>query len=219
MNVVPNALCAGALPALTREALRGKDPDGPGGEATAVRRRTAATVALAAVPAAIGLGLVAPALTQLLYKVEDAEISQPLAVLALAVVPLFLNGLLTHALIASDHASVLPRLTVVRVVLAALLAALLVPAVGGMGAALGFVLSELVLVSLGSRASTRARFSVGVARPVLAALFLALPMAAVVWPVRGNLPLALLAGAFTYALAVAVGLGISPRLRHELGYS
>jgi O-antigen/teichoic acid export membrane protein len=107
----------------------------------------------------------------------------------------------------------------VRVVLAAVLAAVLVPAAGAVGAALGFALSELVLVALGSRAATQARFPVRVARPVLAALVAALPMAAAVAPLRANLPLAILAGVVTYGAAVALGARISPRLRRELGYS
>ena len=59
----------------------------------------------------------------------------------------------------------------------------------------------------------------GVARPVLAALVAALPMAAAVVPLRANLPLAILVGVVTYGAAVALGLRISPRLRRELGYS
>ena len=218
LNFVPNALCAGAMPALTREALRVQSGRAEG-EADAVRRRTATTVAFAAVPAAVGLALVAPALTRLLYKDGYAEAAAPLAVLALSVVPLFLNGLLTHALIAAERASLLPRLTVVRVVLAAALSALLVPAAGAVGAALGFVASELALVALGTRAATGARFPVGVARPVLVALAAALPMAAVVLPLRAHLPLAVVVGALVYGLAVAAGLRVLPRLRRELGYS
>ncbi|HVQ28003.1 MAG TPA: polysaccharide biosynthesis C-terminal domain-containing protein, partial [Vicinamibacteria bacterium] len=220
LNFVPNALCAGAMPALTREALRVQAGGAPGEGATdAVRRRTAATVAFAAVPAAIGLALVAPTLPRFLLQEAYSDAALPLAVFALSVVPLFLNGLFTYALIAAERASLLPRLTAVRVVLAAILAAVLVPAAGAVGAALGFVLSELVLVALGSRAATQARFPVRVARPVLAALVAALPMAAAVAPLRANLPLAILAGVITYGAAVALGARISPRLRRELGYS
>jgi O-antigen/teichoic acid export membrane protein len=216
LNVVPNALCAGAMPALTREALRALT--GPLAD-SAVRRRTAATVALAAAPAAVGLALVAPALTRLLYKDAYAPTAAPLAVLAWSVVPLFLNALFTYSLIAAERAAILPRLTVVRVILAAALAALLVPAWGGPGAAMGFVLSELVLLALGTRAAMSARFPVGVVRPALVALAASVPMAAVVIPLRAHLPLAVVAGVLVYALTVAVGLKVSPRLRRELGYS
>src|SRR5512139_174759 len=50
LSMVPTAIAAGAMPALTREARREEGP---------VRRRTAATLALAAAPAAVGLALVA----------------------------------------------------------------------------------------------------------------------------------------------------------------
>jgi polysaccharide transporter, PST family len=216
LNVVPNALCAGAMPALTREALRALT--GPL-EADAVRRRTAATVALAAAPAAVGLALVAPALTRLLYKEAYAPTAVPLAVLAFSVVPLFLNSLFTYSLIAAERAALLPRLTVLRVILAAALAALLVPGWGGAGAALGFVLSELVLLALGTRAASSVRFPVAVVRPALLALAGTLPMAVVVAPLRGRLPLALVAGVLVYALTVAAGLYLSTRLRREMGYS
>ena len=57
LNVVPAAVSAGAMPGLTREALRGHGP---------VRSRTAWTLAFLAAPAALGLGLVAPAVARLL---------------------------------------------------------------------------------------------------------------------------------------------------------
>ena len=59
LAMVPAAVTAGAMPALTREALRG---------GTAVRRRTAATLALLAAPAAVGLALVAQPVAALLLE-------------------------------------------------------------------------------------------------------------------------------------------------------
>jgi O-antigen/teichoic acid export membrane protein len=72
VNVVPAAIAAGAMPALTRVAARGSDP---------VRRRTAATAALLAAPAAAGLILVAPGLVTVLGG-EFAPAAAPLRVLA-----------------------------------------------------------------------------------------------------------------------------------------
>jgi O-antigen/teichoic acid export membrane protein len=211
LNFIPSALCAGAMPALTREALRaqgeGQDP---------VRRRTAALVALAAAPASVGLVLVAPALTARLYGEGYTPTARPLAILALAVVPLFLNGLFTHALIAAERASWLPRLTVVRVLSAALLALLFVPKAGAAGAAMGFVASELLLLVLGARAARAAAFPVRVARPTLLALLAAVPMAAVVLPLRSNLALALAAGVVVFGVTLAT-LASSQRLRRDLG--
>jgi O-antigen/teichoic acid export membrane protein len=202
------------MPTLTREALRAQS----GEAADPVRRRTAATVALAAASAGVGLALVAPALTQTLYGAAYAPSAASLLVLALSLVPLFLNGVFTHALVAAERASWLPRLSVVRVALAAVLAALLVPAWGGRGAAFGFVLSELALLGLGARAARQASFPVAVARPTLLALLATVPMAAVVFPLRAQLPLALVAGALSFG-ATLLGLAVSKRLRRDLGYS
>jgi O-antigen/teichoic acid export membrane protein len=213
-STVPTSLCAGAMPALTREALR----VGGGDAADPVRRRTAATVALAAAPASAGLALVAPALTEALYGAGYAPSADCLLVLALSLLPLFLNGVFTHALIAAERASWLPRLTAVRVALAALFAALLAPAWGGKGAAFGFVLSELALLGLGGRAVLRAGFKVAVARPALLALLATVPMVAVVFPLRARLPLAVAAGALAFGAAV-LAFGASERLRRDLGYS
>jgi O-antigen/teichoic acid export membrane protein len=211
LNFVPNALLAGAMPALTREAL--------GGASDMVRRRTVSLVALAAAPAAVGLVLVAPALTDWLYDHRYGPTAVPLAVLGVGVVPLFLNALFTHALIAAERASWLPRLTVVRVVLAALLAAVLVPFAGASGAAAGFVLSELVLLLLGARAAERAGFPVAVSRPILLALLATVPMALAVLPLRGRLLLAVAVGGVVFVSTLAVTAAILPRLRRDLGYS
>jgi len=213
LNFVPSALMSGAMPALTREGMKtSAHPN------DAVRRRTAATVAFAAAPASIGLALVAPALVFQLYGEAYRSSAAPLALLALGVLPLFLNGVFTHALIAAERASWLPRLTLARVLLAGVLAAALVPVAGAMGAALGFVVSEVVLVFLGARATRRAHFEVRVVRPVALALLAALPMGLCVWPLRAQLPLAVVVGILVFGSAAAT-LWRSPRLRRDLGYS
>ncbi|HEY6547836.1 MAG TPA: polysaccharide biosynthesis C-terminal domain-containing protein, partial [Vicinamibacteria bacterium] len=224
-STVPTSLCAGAMPQLTREALRaGKEPGTREASAESavppdgVRRRMAATVAFAAGPACVGLALVAPALTQTLYGAAYAPSAATLAVLAVGLVPLFLNGLYTHGLIAAEQARLLPRLTALRVALATVLAAVLVPLAGGPGAALGFALSEAALLVLGARAARHASFAIDSVRPTLIALLASLPMAALVWPLRGQLPLALGVGVVAFAATLAL-LARSSRVRFELGYS
>jgi O-antigen/teichoic acid export membrane protein len=209
LNLVPNALCAGAMPALTREALRGQGT---------VRRRTAATVALAAAPAAVGLFLVATPLVEILYGPGFAGAETSLAVMAFSLVPLFMNGLQTHGLVAAERASWLPRLTALRVAVAAMLAAVLVPAFGGLGAAVGFVASELLLLGLGSRACAAAAFPIPLVRPVVLALGAALPMAAAVAPFRDRLPLAVAAGGLVYVVTLAALWRWAPLIRRDLGY-
>ncbi len=185
LNLVPSAVAAGAMPALTREALRGEGP---------VRPRTAATLSFLAVPAAFGLVLVAPGLLHLLFGSDYVSAAPSLRVLALALVPLFLNGLMVGALIAAGRADWLPRLTALRVVVAAVLAFALVPAQGAMGAAAGFLASELLLLFLGARAGRAARFPVAVGGPIARAVLASLPMAIAVSLAPG--------------FAVAVGVGV-----------
>jgi O-antigen/teichoic acid export membrane protein len=212
-SFVPTALSAGAMPALTREALVPKAD-----AREAVRRRTAAVVALAAAPAAVGLFLMAPALTATLYGEAYAGTALPLAVMAMALVPLFLNTLFVHALIAAERASWLPRLTAVRVAAAGVFAVAFVPWAGAAGASAGFVLSELLLVVLGARATRRAGFAVHAARPTLVALLATLPMAAVVLPLRSHLVAGVGAGVVVFAVTTAALIS-SARLRRNLGYS
>jgi O-antigen/teichoic acid export membrane protein len=185
LNLVPSAVAAGAMPALTREALRGEGP---------VRARTAATLAFLAVPAACGLVLVAPGLLGLLFGGEYVGATTSLRVLAVALVPLFLNGLVVGALIAVGHAYRLPRLTAVRVAVATILAFVLVPAHGALGAAVGFLASELLLLLLGLRACRVAGFPIAVTGPVGRAIVATLPMA--------------IAVSFAPSLRVAVGVGL-----------
>jgi O-antigen/teichoic acid export membrane protein len=203
LNMVPSAVCAGAMPALTREALRGEGP---------VRRRTGLTTALLATPAAAGLLLVAPEVVALVGGREFAGGGPALQVMAIALVPLFLNAVLLHALIAAGHASVLPRLTFIRVMAATLLALVLVPRFGIVGGAVGFVLSEVVLLVLAARACASVRFPVPVLQPVVVALAAAAPMGLVVAAVGGGLALSVLLGVVAYGFTLAVAWRFTPVL-------
>ena len=214
LGMVPTAATAGAMPALTREALRGEG---------AVRRRTAATLSLLGAPAAVGLALVAGPVVRLLlgpgYSPGDyAAAGVPLCVMASAVPALFLNSLLAASLIAASRAPWLPRLTALRVGTAAVLAAVLVPPWGGVGAAAGLVTAEWLLLFASALACRRAGFAVPVLRPLLWALAACLPMALAVTGVRESLPLAVPLGALTFAATLAAGLLLLPRARHHLAW-
>jgi len=201
LNGVPAAIAAGAMPALTREALQhgaGGDPATQG----AARARTAATVALLAVPAAAGLALLAPGVVQLLGA-DYAGAAPALRILALAVVALFMNCVLLHALIASDHAAWLPVLTAVRVGFAALAAAALVPRFGVSGAAVGFLGAELLLLALAARACRSTGFALPLAAPLGAALLATLPMAVTVAALGAGTIASVAAGAAVYAATLA----------------
>jgi O-antigen/teichoic acid export membrane protein len=199
LNVVPAAVSAGAMPGLTREAVRGHGP---------VRSRTAWTLAFLAAPAAVGLGLVAPAVARLLLgggqdAAAYAGTAAPLRLLSLALPALFVNSLLLCALVAASRAAWLPRLTLVRVLAAFAMAVPLVSAHGGMGAAAGIVVAEWLLALLAARACRAASFEVELGRPLAWALAATIPMALAIFPVRDDLWLALPLGAAVQAVAVA----------------
>jgi len=210
LNLVPSAVGAGAMPALTREALSGAGD--------AVRRRTVATVAFLGVPAAAGAALVAPSLLSLIFGADYAEAAPSLRVLALAVVPLFLNGMLVNALIASGRGDWLPRLTAVRVGLAAALAFLLVPRFGGLGAAWGFMVSEMALLALTTHACATAGFRVNPVAPTVRALLVSIPMAVLVGLApAAPLPVAVGIGLLAYAATLGAAFWLVPGLLRDLG--
>ena len=196
LGMVPSAIAQGAMPALTREALQGGD---------GVRQRTAGTMALAAAPAAVGLALVAGGVVRLLYGDSYADAAVPLGLLALALLPLFMNALLSWALVARGRAAWLPRLTALRVVAALGLALALVPRMGAAGAAAGLVLAEWLLLGLGSHACRGAGFAIPLVRPLAWGLAACVPMALAVSGVRERLVLALPLGALSWAATVAAG--------------
>jgi O-antigen/teichoic acid export membrane protein len=207
LSLVPSAVASGAMPALTREALAGEG---------LVRRRTAATLALFAAPAAVGLLIVAPALVPFVFGADFAPASGWLRIMALALVPMFVNGLVSWALIAADRAALLPRLVAARIGVAFVLALILVPRFGATGAAVGFVVAEVLLLVVGLRACSAARFAVPVVRAVVAALIASVPMALAVWGVRDNLVVAVGVGVVTYAATLAAAWQLLPGLTRRL---
>jgi O-antigen/teichoic acid export membrane protein len=203
--LVPSAVAGGAMPGLTREALRG---------AAGVRERTALSGALLAVPAGAGLALLGPELAVWLLGEAYATAAAPLRILALALPALFMNSILLHALIAAGRAAWLPRLTGLRLAVAAALALVLVARFGAAGAASGFVAAELVLLLLASRATRHARFAVPVARPLLLGVLASIPMAATV-AAAASPPLASVAiGLAVYAATLSIAWRLSPHVRY-----
>ncbi len=212
LSMIPTAIAAGAMPALTREALQG---------GAAVRRRTAALLALAAAPLAIGLALVARPVAALLLgrgssPAEHAATGDLLRLLCLALPALFLNALLFASLIAAGRASWLPRLTSARVAVAFALAFALVPALGPRGAALGLGLGEWLLVAAAATACRRASFGVPVRQPLAWAFVACVPMALAVSGVSGSLALALPVGALTWGASLAAAWRLLPGVAQRL---
>jgi len=219
LAMVPAAVTAGAMPALTREAGRSlageRRAASPG---ASVRGRTAGTLALLAAPAAVGLALVAPELSRLLLHepAGRALTTATMRIAAAAVPALFLNAALASSLIAVGRARWLPWLTAARVAFAFALASLLVPALGARGAAAGFVAAEWLLLAAGSFACRRAGFAVPVARPLASSLVACLPMGFAVNGVAASLPAALAVGALTWAATLAAALLLRPALVRQL---
>ena len=210
LAMVPGAITAGAMPALTREAL-------DAGRADEVRRRTSGTLALLGVAAAVGLALLASPVALLLVQsgasVEDyAGAAAPLRIMAAAVPALFLNALVAAALNAGGRAGWLPRLILARVLAAFALAAVLVPRLGGTGAAAGLVGAEWLLLAGGAVASRRAAFAVPVGSALAVAVAAALPMALAVAGLREHLVGAVAIGALTWAATLAAAFRLAPAL-------
>ncbi len=206
LNGIPAALLSGALPSLTREALAEE------GRSHQVRNRTAFLVAFLGVPAAFGMALQAPWVLGLVGP-GYAEGAGSLRILAFAIAVLFTNTLLINALIAMGRADRLPRLTGVRVSVAVLLALALVPTLGGVGAAIGFLVAELVLTALAARACAAAGFPVPVLRPTLLAALLSLPMAAAVGLLRTGPAPAIAAGVAVYVVTLLAAWGLGGVMR------
>jgi O-antigen/teichoic acid export membrane protein len=169
------------------------------------------------VPAALGLCLVAPALVSRVFGAEFGGGAAPLRMLALALVPMFMNAVLLHALIAGGQARVLPRLTAVRLTLAVALAAALVPALGATGGAAGFVLSEVALMLAAARACAAHGAPVSVAGLLGAAACASVPMTAAVLLAEQGPVAAAAMGVATYLATLGTALWLSPRLRRLSG--
>ncbi len=204
--LVPSAVSAGAMPALTREALRGERGD--------VRARTALIAALLGAPSALGLAVVAPRVVTLFFGEAFAAAATPLRVLALALAAVFLNAVSMHALIATGRTSWLPRLTAVRVAAAAVLGLALIPSRGALGAAVGFLAAELLMLVLAARACAAARFGVPLARPLALGLGLSVPMALIVsaFLSRGGPVTSVVLGVVTYAATLFLAWRVAPGL-------
>jgi hypothetical protein len=135
-------------------------------------------------------------------------------VLAIALVPMFLNAVLLHSLIAAGHPRRLPVLTAARIAVAAALAPVLASRAGAAGAAGGFVAAELALLVLAAQACRQVGFAVPLRTAVLAGVAVAVPTALTV-QVSGAGLVAPLAGGL---VAYAAGLGVLWALARQPAY-
>lgn len=187
---LPAAIAAGALPAVSRDAVRG---------ARGAAQRMLGLVIWLGVPSALGLALCAPGVLNILGPgfVEGAP---ALRVLSLALLLCFSNAALFHILIAAGETAVIPRFSAMRVGAAAALGLLAIPPMGLLGAAFSFTAAELALFAVLVR-RTRRHAAIEVGRPIVSALVASTPMAALLlwWPL--SLPASIVSGALVFALA------------------
>lgn len=192
---LPAAFAAGSLPALAREASRNGHPSG-------ATQRTMDLLAWGGFAAAVGLGMRAPEVLAILGPdfVDAAPILRIFAAtLALCVV----NTGLYYALIATQSAGLAPLLTVVRVIAGFLLALLLIPRFSARGAALGYLIAEVVLLVSTARVVTR-HVALALPRTIVRAGLGTLPMALALWVGPRPLILAIPMAVGVHAVAIAV---------------
>jgi O-antigen/teichoic acid export membrane protein len=189
---LPSAIAAGALPSVARDVVTG---------ATGAAQRTFGLVVWLAVPAAVGLSLCAPEVLHVLGP-GFVEGTTALRILSIALFLCFANAALIHVLIAAGDTMVIPKLTALRVGVAVVAGAALIPSFGPPGAAISFSTAELVLFgSLVVR--TRSHAVIDVQRPVFWALAASLPMVALLGSWTFSLPLSIAAGGASFAIATA----------------
>lgn len=141
-QLIPASIMAAVFPAFTL-AL--------GHEAAAARRLGArTTLLLLAIGAAVAVGgwLLGPWLVPWLYGPTYGASSRVFQVLAIQLVPAFVNYTLTHYLIAYGRQALLGVFTGAMLALHATLSWLLIPRFGPVGPALSIVLAELLLTIL-----------------------------------------------------------------------
>lgn len=189
---LPSAIAAGALPSVSRDVVRGT---------RGAAQRTFGLVVWIGAPAATGLALCAPDVLRVLGP-GFAEGASSLRILSVALLLCFANAALAHFLIAAGETVLIPRLTGLRVGVAALAGLVLIPAWGPPGAALSFTAAEFVLFTALVR-KTRAHAEIQVLRPLASAVLACLPMIVLLSLNRFSLPMSIFAGALLFVAASA----------------
>ncbi len=187
---LPSAIAAGALPSVVGDAVKGS---------RGAAQRMFGLVVWMGVPSAIGLALCAPGVLLVLGP-DFVEGAPALRILSASLFLCFGNAALFHVLIASGNTSIIPRLTFMRVGIAALLGMLLVPGFGLSGAAVSFTAAEFCLFAALVR-EAGGQVELMVLRPLGWALLACVPMAVVLslWPM--SLSAGILLGALSFGVS------------------
>jgi O-antigen/teichoic acid export membrane protein len=196
LRLIPGAVAQGAMPYLVEEAQAARAP---------ARERTVRSVVLLGVPAAIGVLALAPELVALLLGEAFARAVTPVRLLALAIVPAFLNTFLLQSLLAAGHAAEMPRLMALRLAASLGLGLLAIPTFGAAGGAATAALAELVVLVRGRRVAARRGLPLGLGAALREAAAPAALMAIVLTALPASAPLAAALGLAAYVGAVAHG--------------
>ncbi len=172
---------------------------------------------LLAVPASIGLAVLAGPALQFVLGGEFAESRAVLQVLALVLVPVYLNRLFDYAFISINRQVAYARITAVALLLNIILDVALIPALGYWGACVGTISAEMLRLALCLRLISpevgQLRFWPVVKRiitPGVGMALVLLVLASYSWIV------AAIAGAFAYLFLVLLGGALDPKERRAL---
>jgi len=141
-QLVPASVMAAVFPAFTLALQR------PGGEARRLGRRATLLLLAFGLVVAAGGWLVARWLIPLLYTADYVESVRVFQVLALSLIPAFVNYTLTHYLVARNQQVLMGAFTAAMLALHATLSWYLIPRVGVVGPAISIVGAELLLTGL-----------------------------------------------------------------------
>ena len=166
-----------------------------------------------AMPIAVGTALVAGPLVILLYGPSYASAELVLAVLAMTVIPTYLNIVLSQVMIAADRQAAWTKILVVASIANPLLNIVLIPFFharfgnGALGAAICMLLTELIVVVMGAW-SARAYLSPSLGGRFLRAALVTVVMAGAVLVVQRFGPVAQVATGAVVFLALAKPAGL-----------
>ncbi len=153
-QVLPGVLLAATFPLIAQAAQRNRDQ----GSARAMRQllgQNMRILLVLGVSVSLGMIVFAGPVLQLLYGGQYGPSAAVLQVLALACLPMYLNYLLTHALIAMNKPRLFAYFTLVALFVNVLANLALIPQFGIHGAAWATVATEVVLLVLCAMAVMR----------------------------------------------------------------
>ncbi len=194
LRLIPGAVAQGAMPYLVEEAQAPRAP---------ARERTVRSVVLLGVPAALVVLAFAPEIVALLLGEAFAGAAGPVRVLALAIVPAFINTLLLQSLLAAGHAAQMPRLMALRLAISLGAGLLAIPALGAVGGAATCALAEVLVLARGHRVAASRGVPIALAAAAREAAGPAALMAIVLVALPAPPPLAVALGLAAYAGTVA----------------